>query len=64
MRQVASVTIHQLEVRFHVEGDDEAEFTRLFERHIRAWHHAYEQERARRCRSGQERGIGDRAVDR
>jgi hypothetical protein len=60
---VASVTIHQLEVRFHVEGSDDAEFTRLFERHIRAWSRAYEAERARRCRTDQERGIGDRAVN-
>jgi hypothetical protein len=62
--QVGSVTIHQLDVRFHVEGDDEAEFTRLFERHIRAWARAVEVERARRCRSDAERGIGDRGPGR
>jgi hypothetical protein len=58
--QVGSVTIQQLDVRFHVEGDDEAEFTRLFERHIRAWARAADAERARRCRSDAERGLGDR----
>jgi hypothetical protein len=62
--QVGSVTIQQLDVRFHVEGNDQAEFTRLFERHIRAWARAVEAERARRCRSDAERGIGDRSVNR
>jgi hypothetical protein len=57
---MGSVTIQQLDVRFHVEGNDEAEFTRLFERHIRAWARAVESERARRCHSDAERGIGDR----
>ena len=61
MTQVGSITIQQLDVRFHVEGDDEAEFTRLFERHIRAWARAVELEKARRCRSDAERAIGDRA---
>ena len=33
-----TVTIHHLEVRFQVSGDDDqAVFTRLFERHINAW---------------------------
>jgi len=58
--QLGSLTIQQLHVRFQVEGDDEAEFTRLFDRHIRAWSRALEAERARRCRSDAERGIGDR----
>jgi hypothetical protein len=61
---VGSVTIQQLDVRFHVEGDDQAEFTRLFERHIRAWARAVEADRARRCRGDAERGIGDRPVTR
>ncbi|WP_138735580.1 putative phage tail protein [Modestobacter excelsi] len=61
---MASVTIQQLDVRFHVEGNDQAEFTRLFERHIRAWARAVEDERSRRCRTEAERGIGDRSVDR
>lgn len=58
--QLGSLTIQQLHVRFHVEGDDDAEFTRLFDRHIRAWARAVEDERARRCRGEAERGIGDR----
>ena len=62
--QLGSLTIQQLHVRFQVEGDDEAEFTRLFDRHIRAWSRALEAERARRCRSDAERGIGDREPSR
>jgi hypothetical protein len=62
--QLGSLTIQQLHVRFQVEGDDEAEFTRLFDRHIRAWSRAVEAERARRCRSDAERGLGDREPSR
>ena len=62
--QLGSLTIQQLHVRFQVEGEDEAEFTRLFDRHIRAWSRAVEAERARRCRSNAERGIGDREPNR
>jgi hypothetical protein len=58
---VASVTIHHLEVRFDVEGNDDQVFTRLFECHIRAWNRAYTQECERRKRSEQERAFGDRA---
>jgi hypothetical protein len=61
---MTSVTIQHLEVRFHVEGNDVAEFTRLFELHIKAWSHAYEQEKARLCRSEAERGLGDRTASR
>jgi hypothetical protein len=61
---MGSVTIQQLDVRFSVEGDDQAEFTRLFQRHIRAWAKAVEAEQARRCRSEAERGIGDRGASR
>ena len=61
---MASVTIHQLEVRFHVEGNDLPEFTRLFETHIRAYMRAYEQEKARQCRGDSERSLGDRAASR
>lgn len=57
---MASVTIHHLEVRFHVEGNDDQVFTRLFERHIRAWNRAYLQECERRKRGEQERAFGDR----
>lgn len=61
---MGSVTIQQLDVHFRVEGNDEAEFTRLFELHIRAWARAVEAERARRCRSASERAIGDRGPGR
>lgn len=61
---MGSVTIQQLDVRFHVEGNDQAEFTRLFEKHIRAWARAVEADRTRRCRSDAERGLGDRPVAR
>jgi hypothetical protein len=57
---MASVTIHQLEVHFQVDGDDQTVFSLLFDRHIRAWQLAYDQECARRKRSAQERGFGDR----
>ncbi|GAB7044482.1 MULTISPECIES: putative phage tail protein [Catenuloplanes] len=59
---MASVTIHNLEVRFTVEGDDNAVFTRLFERHMRAWDRAYQQECARRERGAADRSFGDRRV--
>ena len=58
--QPGSLTVQQLYVRFHVDGDDKAEFTRQFDQHIRDWSRAVEAERARRCRSDAERGIGDR----
>jgi hypothetical protein len=57
-----SVTIHHLEVRFSVEGSDSQVFTALFDKHIRAWTRAYEQECERRKRGAMERGFGDRAV--
>jgi hypothetical protein len=57
---MASVTIHHLEVRFQVDGDDQTVFRQLFERHIRAWSRAYEEECARRKRGAQERAFGDR----
>lgn len=53
-------TIHQLEVQFDVEGEgDEAVFTRLFEKHIRRWSQAYEDEQCRRKLSERERALGD-----
>jgi hypothetical protein len=57
---MATVTIHHLEVRFQVDGDDNAVFTRLFERHMQAWSDAYTRECDRRKRSELERGYGDR----
>jgi hypothetical protein len=57
---MASLTIHHLEVRFTVEGNDNQVFTELFQRHIRAWNRAYQQECERRSRGLAERGYGDR----
>jgi TorA maturation chaperone TorD len=57
---MASVTIHHLEVHFQVEGDDDAVFARLFERHINAWSRAYARECDRQARTQKERAIGDR----
>jgi len=59
---MASVTIHHLEVRFHVEGNDNQVFTALFAKHIRAWNRAYVEECARAKQSALERGYGDRTV--
>ncbi|RSM64729.1 hypothetical protein DMB66_18975 [Actinoplanes sp. ATCC 53533] len=57
---MASVRIGLLEVHFQVEGDDDAVFARLFERHINAWSRAYARECERRARTGREQAIGDR----
>lgn len=57
---MASVTIHHLEVRFHVEGNDNQVFTALFDKHIRAWNRAYTAECERRRHGQAERGYGDR----
>jgi hypothetical protein len=61
---MASVTIRLLEVHFQVEGDDDAVFTRLFERHINAWSRANARECERRARTDAERAIGDREAGR
>lgn len=53
------LTIHHLEVRFQVEGDDGAVFTRLFNKHIQAWSRLYEQECARAKHSERERRFAD-----
>lgn len=55
------VTIHNLEVRFDVEGEgDEAVFARLFEKYIRRWSRAEEEARERARRAESERSLGDR----
>ncbi|MGB3441265.1 MAG: hypothetical protein WBA97_21140 [Actinophytocola sp.] len=54
-----NLVIHNLEVRFQVDGDDGAVFTRLFNKHIQAWARLYEQECARAKRSDTERKLGD-----
>lgn len=53
------VTIHQLEVRFQVDGDDGAVFTRLFNKHIQAWAKLYEDQCARAKHTESERRFGD-----
>lgn len=59
------VTIENLEVRFDVDGEsDEVVFARLFERHIRRWHAAAEEGKARAKRMQCERAIVRREGDR
>ncbi|ATL87689.1 hypothetical protein CFP59_01201 [Streptomyces malaysiensis subsp. malaysiensis] len=53
------VTIHHLEVRFQVDGDDGAVFTRLFNKHIQAWAKLYEDQCARAKQTQSERSFGD-----
>ncbi|GAA2365506.1 MULTISPECIES: putative phage tail protein [Streptomyces] len=53
------VTIHQLEVRFQVDGDDGAVFTKLFNKHIQAWAKLYEDQCARARHTENERRFGD-----
>lgn len=52
-----NLIIHNLEVRFQVEGDDGALFTRLFNKHIQAWARLYEDECARAERSDNDRKL-------
>ncbi|MEV6805312.1 putative phage tail protein [Streptomyces sp. NPDC051132] len=59
MTVVPKVTIHQLEVRFQVDGDDGAVFTRLFNQHIQAWSKLYEDACARAAHTATERRFGD-----
>jgi len=59
------VTIHNLEVRFDVEGEgDEAVFARLFEKHIQRWNRASAESRERERRFEAERSLGDRRQER
>jgi len=53
------VTIHNLEVRLQVEGDDGAVFRRLFNKHIQEWSRLYEQECDRAKHAQAERSLGD-----
>ncbi|GAA0680398.1 hypothetical protein GCM10009548_58820 [Streptomyces malaysiensis subsp. malaysiensis] len=53
------VTIHHLEVRFQVDGDDGAVFTRLFNKHIQAWAKLYEDQYVRAEHTKAERSFGD-----
>lgn len=54
------LTIHDLEVRFDVAGDDAAVFSRMFADHIRRWCQARDAERGRRREMERERSLGDR----
>ncbi|MER6917281.1 putative phage tail protein [Streptomyces sp. NPDC000594] len=60
MSAVPKVTIHHLEVRFQVEGDDGAVFTRLFNQHIQAWARLYEAAASRGLHTRDERRFGDK----
>ncbi len=53
-----NLIIHNLDVRFQVEGDDGALFARLFTKHIQAWARLYEEECARAERSDNDRKLG------
>jgi hypothetical protein len=53
------LTIHDLEVRFDVAGDDAAVFGRMFADHIRRWSQARETEHGRRREMERERSLGD-----
>ena len=54
------LTIHDLQVRFDVAGEDAAVFGRMFAEHIRRWSRAQEGERSRRRDMERERSLGDR----
>ncbi len=57
------LTIHDLQVRFDVAGDDDAAaFGRLFADHIRRWSQAQEVARSRRREMERERSLGDQDV--
>jgi hypothetical protein len=53
------LTIHTLEVRFDVESDDDAAFSRLFAEHITRWSRLQDEAQARGRASDAERTIGD-----
>jgi hypothetical protein len=56
-----AVTIHNLDVRFDVEGEsDEAVFARLFSKYAKRWNKEREEEKTRQKRSDCERSLGDR----
>ncbi len=54
------VTIHDLQVRFDVAGEDAAVFGRMFAEHIRRWSRAQQAEQGRRREMERERSLGDR----
>ena len=54
------ITIHNLEVQFEVEGDDNQRFALLFKEYIRKWSAEAETQKAREARLTRERSLGDR----
>jgi hypothetical protein len=54
-----NLIIHNLEVRFHVDGDDGKVFQQLFNKHIQAWARLYEAECARVRSVENARKLGD-----
>ncbi|SNY37798.1 putative phage tail protein [Paractinoplanes atraurantiacus] len=54
-----NLIIHNLEVRFQVDGDDGRVFQQLFNKHIQAWARLYEAECARVKKTEQDRRLGD-----
>lgn len=55
------LTIHDLQVRFDVAGDDDtAVFSRMFADHISRWSRARDTESDRRREMERERSLGDR----
>jgi hypothetical protein len=57
------LTIHNLEVRFDVDADDNDVFSRLFAEHIRQWSRRWEVERSRQEEVAGERALGDHDVE-
>ena len=57
-----NLIIHNLEVRFQVDGDDGAVFQRLFNKHIQEWSRLYEAECARAKHTENERKLGDQGL--
>lgn len=54
------LTVHDLQVRFDVAGDDDAAtFSRMFAEHISRWSQARETDQARRRQMERERSLGD-----
>jgi hypothetical protein len=58
------ITIHNLEVRFEIEGsDEEAAFARLFQRYMRMWAQAERVQRERAAAAEKDRALGDRGTE-
>jgi hypothetical protein len=55
------LTIHSLDVRFDVEGDDDAVFGKMFAEHIGRWARRQEEERCRRKEVERDRSLGDQS---